>query len=61
MSIFAKTPELATTPFSEFIRNAPAKEKKRVYADVLKRANDRQQRVLAKLNAIKKADSQTIL
>ena len=40
-----------TTSFSEFIRNASSREKKRVYTDVLKKATDRQ------LNIIRKASS----
>lgn len=37
----------SSTPFSEFIRNAPSKQKKRVYEVVLQRSTERQQRVLA--------------
>lgn len=33
--------------FSEFIRNASSAEKKRVYAQVLKKATERQNRLLA--------------
>jgi hypothetical protein len=41
MSLFEKkkfTPE--STVFSDFIRNAPSSEKKRVYTEVLKKATD---------------------
>lgn len=37
MAIFGKK-AVASTPLSEFIRNAPSGEKKKVYAAVLKRA-----------------------
>lgn len=35
-----------STPFSDFIREAPAREKKRVYADVLEKATKDQAEVL---------------
>lgn len=35
-----------STPFSEFIRNASSREKKRVYHDVLKKASDSQREVI---------------
>jgi hypothetical protein len=38
----------ASTAFSEFIRNASASEKKRVYTEVLKRATERQNAVAAR-------------
>ena len=37
-----------SSPFSEFIRTASAAEKKRVYAEVLKKASERQNKVEAK-------------
>jgi hypothetical protein len=37
-----------SSPFSEFIRTASSAEKKRVYGDVLKKATERQKRVLEK-------------
>lgn len=37
----------SSTRFSEFIRTASAREKKKVYEKVLKRASERQRRVLA--------------
>lgn len=36
----------ASTPFSEFIRNARSEEKKRVYKRVLEKASERQNRIL---------------
>ena len=35
-----------SSPFSEFIRNASSAEKKRVYERVLKKATERQNRLL---------------
>ena len=46
MSILNRKPAAAHSPFSDFIRNAPAREKKKVYEQVLKRASERQRRVL---------------
>lgn len=40
-------PKTSSTSFSEFIRNASAAEKKRVYADVLDKATKRQNALLA--------------
>jgi hypothetical protein len=39
---------IKTTAFAEFIRSAPAREKKRVYSVVLKKATDRQLDVIRK-------------
>lgn len=36
------------TPFSAFFRKAPSKEKKRVYAEVLKEATERQKKQMEK-------------
>lgn len=47
MSIFSKTKPLASTPFSDFIRNASSAEKKKVYSEVMKKATERQNAVLA--------------
>ena len=44
--IFSKTKPVSSTPFSEFIRNAKAGEKKRVYVEVMKKATDRQNAVI---------------
>jgi len=38
-----------STPFSEFIRNAPADEKKKVYTKVLRRASERQNDLVARV------------
>lgn len=49
MSIFSKSKKLEaveSTTFSEFIRNASSKEKKRVYSDVLKKATEMQNDVI---------------
>ena len=45
MKILKKT-ERADTPFSEFIRKASPREKKRVYKRVLEKATERQKEVL---------------
>ncbi len=50
MGIFSK-PKAASTPFSEFIRNASSREKKQVYERVLKRATERQNRLMPKVAA----------
>lgn len=50
---FLKPKPTASSPFSEFIRNASAAEKKRVYTVVLKKATERQQRVPHKAVACK--------
>lgn len=47
MSIFSKTKPLASTAFSDFIRNASSAEKKKVYSEVMKKASERQNAVLA--------------
>ena len=45
MPILKRKPA-ASSHFSDFIRNAPAREKKKVYEQVLKRSTERQRRVL---------------
>jgi hypothetical protein len=46
---FKRKPKaVASTPFSEFIRNASSAEKKRVYKRVLEKATESQNRVLAR-------------
>jgi len=47
MRIFSKSTKVASTPFSEFIRNASSADRKKVYAAVLQRATERQNRLLA--------------
>lgn len=46
--IFLKRKPVASSPFSEFIRNASSAERKRVYAAVLQKATERQNRMAAK-------------
>ena len=50
MAIFASTKTLESTPFSDFFRNAPSAEKKRVYARVLKNATERQLNQMSRVN-----------
>lgn len=47
MPILKRKPATASH-FSDFIRNAPAREKKKVYEQVLKRSSERQRQVLEK-------------
>jgi len=46
--MFFKKKQERTTSFSEFIRNASAKEKKRVYTHVMKKASERQLAIIRK-------------
>lgn len=46
MNIFPKR-KLASTEFSDFIRNAKSDEKKRVYSEVLAKATEKQNEVMA--------------
>ena len=46
MTIFNSQKPLESTPFSDFFRKAPSREKNKVYDGVLKRATERQQRVI---------------
>lgn len=48
-----KSKEKKSSPFSEFIRNASSGDKKRVYADVLKKASERQLDVIQKAQSVK--------
>ena len=53
MSLFRfkdASPEISSTPFSEFIRTASSEEKKKVYSKVLKRASEQQNEILARVN-----------
>lgn len=52
-SLKRKPKAVASTPFSEFIRNASSAEKKRVYKRVLEKASESQNRILARLTSIK--------
>ena len=49
-----KSEEVHSTPFSDFIRNASSEKKKKVYKQVLIKATERQNRVLAKAAAAAK-------
>jgi hypothetical protein len=40
-----------STPFSDFFHNASSKEKKRVYAEVLRGATERQRQQIARAKA----------
>ena len=53
MSFFSKSGQVDSTPFSEFIRDASSRKKKKVYKDVLKKATERQNRLLRKKAADK--------
>jgi hypothetical protein len=59
MSLFrskdAPSNDAPSTPFSEFIRNAPAAEKKKVYSKVLKRASESQNEVIARVKKTRAA------
>lgn len=47
--IFERKKSVPTTPFSDFIRNAPSSEKKKVYARVLERAAEKQREVVERV------------
>jgi hypothetical protein len=52
--LFKRKPKtVASTQFSEFIRNASSAEKKRVYKRVLEKASESQNRVLALATPVK--------
>lgn len=54
MFSFKRKPKaVISTPFSEFIRNASSREKKRVYKHVLEKATESQNRVLSRVAASK--------
>ena len=48
-----KSKAVASTPFSEFIRNASSAEKKTVYKRVLEKATESQNRVLTRATTAK--------
>jgi hypothetical protein len=54
MKFFGKQKAIVSTRFSEFIREAPSGEKKRVYTEVLKKATARQVAVLERSTGKKK-------
>ena len=53
MSLLPKSKIAKSTPFSDFIRNASSKEKKRVYTRVLKKATERQLEIIRQAEATK--------
>lgn len=55
MNLFSKRKPVASTAFSDFIRNAKSEEKKKVYSEVLERATERQNETMAALRASPKA------
>lgn len=46
LSFLDRKPKVRETSFSKFIREASSGDKKRVYTEVLKKATDRQMRVI---------------
>jgi hypothetical protein len=46
MSSTKKLKTVKSTPFSDFVRNATFEEKERVYQDVMKKAWERQERII---------------
>lgn len=56
MTLFSKQKTVKSTSFSEFIRNASSKEKKRVYSDVLKKATEAQNKVINQANQANQAN-----
>ncbi len=53
MALFSKSKRAASTPFSDFIREASSAEKKRVYESVLKKASKRQNQLLRTVSVSK--------
>jgi hypothetical protein len=53
MSIFSKSKTAESTPFSDFIRKASSREKKRVYAHVLKKATEKQNSLIIRTASAK--------
>ncbi len=53
MSLFPKLKTVKSTPFSDFIRDASSREKKRVYSDVLKKATERQLSIIRQAHSTK--------
>ncbi|MDH5190049.1 MAG: hypothetical protein OEW89_02240 [Gammaproteobacteria bacterium] len=58
MPLFSKSKTVESTAFSEFIRNASSREKKRVYSAVLKKATERQFSVIRKVGKTGKTGSE---
>lgn len=57
MKLFGSSNKVASTPFSDFIRNASSAEKKRVYGDVLKKASERQRAQIERAAELRKTRS----
>jgi len=51
MKLFTTKATTRTTSFAEFISSASSKEKKRVYADVLKKTSESQKSIVAAAKA----------
>lgn len=51
--MFTKSKITKSSPFADFIRNASSAEKKRVYADVLKKATEKQLEIIHKATVVK--------
>ena len=54
MSLFSKLKTVETTAFAEFIRNASSRQKKRVYADVLEKATEKQLEIIHRAHTASK-------
>ena len=50
LGIFVRTRKVHETKFSKFIREASSADKKKVYAEVLRKATDRQIKVIEQAN-----------
>lgn len=53
-----KPKKVASTPFSEFIRNASSGEKKKVYKTVLTKATERQQELIRRGPGLSESEPQ---
>jgi hypothetical protein len=53
MWLFSKLKIVKSTQFSEFIRNASSREKKRVYTEVMRKATERQLNVISCAHSVK--------
>ena len=51
VSMFFKDKKLASTPLSDFIRNASSAQKKRVYKEVIEKSTQQQQKVIDTVRA----------
>ena len=46
--MLSKPKTVVSTPFSDFIRNASSREKKRVYTEVMRKASEKQNSLVKK-------------